>query len=353
MITGNNNCVDVTEQYEVHSASLVAFEAGRVSQKRRRAKTTRPGVQFLGDHIGFSVPPGTRLNGVGNGHWQAPPDSYSVTRSASSDPLSPGLRRRLSSEDLEIDDDISLQRSQIPIDPAPPYPSPTSQPSLLSVDSNIAGRSRSVPGSSRFTESLSKYLIAHGSGRMLTMCISGSPTLSRSSLTSDIPYGSRSSSAQSIRNIALSRTSSIEEAPEDESSSSDTSPTRPDNIAYYGLSRIATGSSGCSSEQDHRGRSHSRFSFGNVVHIFKGVKDHVRSRSPRAGSRPRSGEREERGRSLMKGKAKVQVSPHGARRVLPHIRVSEPSVADGADSQSGNGWVVFPEGSLLTFIPVP
>jgi len=155
MITGNSR-VDVTEQYKVHSASMVAFEAGPVSQERRRATSARPRVQFFSDHVRPSA------RHVGSGHWQAPTDSSSVTRSASSDPLSPRLRRRLSSEDLEIDDDRSLQRSQMLIDPAPPYPSPIGQPdSFLSVDSNIPGRSQSVPGSSRITEPQSQYFIAH------------------------------------------------------------------------------------------------------------------------------------------------------------------------------------------------
>jgi len=52
-------------------------------------------------------------------------------------------------------------------------------------------------------------------------------------------------------------------------------------------------------------------------------------------------------------KAKVQASPHGVRHVLPQIKVSEPSVADGANGESGDGWVVFPEGSLLTYFLIP
>ena len=153
----------------------------------------------------------------------------------------------------------------------------------------------------------------------------------------------------SIRDTSLSRTSSIEEALESENEGFDTSAMRPDSVAYYGLSRVAAGSLGRSPEQDHRGRSHSRFSFEKVVHVFEAVKGRVRSRSPRAGSQSRSDE-QERGRSLTKGKGKAQVSTHGMRHALPQIGVAEPSVADGANGQSGDGWVVFPEGALSIYL---
>lgn len=153
----------------------------------------------------------------------------------------------------------------------------------------------------------------------------------------------------SIRDISLSRTPTIEEGSENESEGFDTSAMGPDSVAYYGLSHMATSSSGRSPEQDHRGRSYSRFSFGKVVHVFEAVKDRVRSRSPRAGSRPRSDEQEERGRSLTKGKGRAQVSTHDVGHALPQIGVAEPLVPDGANDQSGDGWVVFPEGALLSY----
>jgi hypothetical protein len=145
-----------------------------------------------------------------------------------------------------------------------------------------------------------------------------------------------------VRDISPSRTFTIEEASENESEGFDTSAMRPDSIAYYGLSRIASGSSGRSPEQDHRGRSHSRFSFGKVVHVFEAMKDRVRSRS-------RSDEQEERGRSLTKGKGGAQVSTHGVGHALPQIGVAESLVANGVNDQNGDGWVVFPEGTLLPY----
>lgn len=160
MITGAGpGRVDVTEQYKVYSASTVVFKAAPVPQEWRRATSARPRVQLLNDLTGPSARHGTRLSGVSS-HWQAPSDPYSVTRSASLDPLSPRVRRRLCSDDLEIDDG-SPQRSQILIDPAPPYPSPAGQHSFLSVDSHVAGRSQSVASSSRITGPQSKHFIAH------------------------------------------------------------------------------------------------------------------------------------------------------------------------------------------------
>lgn len=153
----------------------------------------------------------------------------------------------------------------------------------------------------------------------------------------------------SVRDFAPSRTSSIEEAPEYDDESFDTSAPHPGNVAYYGLSRISTGSPGRSSERGRSGRSHSRFSLGKVVHIFDAVKDQMRSRSPRAGSRPRPDEQEERGRSLMKGKVRAQLSTHGVGLALPQTGAAETPVAGGANDQSGDGWVVFPEGMLLTY----
>lgn len=341
--------LDVTEQYKVHSASTVVFKAGPVPQERRRAASTRPRVQFLDDNTGSSAHHGTHLNDVGSRSWQAPSDSRGViTRSASLDPL----QNRFSSDELEIDYGTSSQRGPISNDPAPPYP-PADQNSFgsfLGIDSNVGGRSHSVASNSRITEPQSKYFIAQSVQDECRACTLGSPIPSRRNWTPEISYGSPASSVHSIRDTALSRTSSIEEVPEDGSDESvDNSAIRPGNIAYYGLSRIATSSSGRSSEQDYRGRSHSRFSFGKVVHVFETVKDHVRSRSPRDGSRPRSFVQEERGRSLTKGKGKAQVSTHGVGRALPQIGVAEPSVADGANDQSGDGWVVFPEGALLTY----
>ncbi|KAF8554937.1 hypothetical protein OG21DRAFT_1439498 [Imleria badia] len=325
--------VDVTEQYKVHSVSTVVFKAEPVPQKRRRATSTTPRVQFLDDHTGSRAQHGTRLNGVGSRHWQAPSDPHGVPRSASLDPQ--WSRRRLSSDELEIDYGTSPQRSPISNDPAPLY-LPVDQHSF--PDSNVAGRSQSVASSSRITEPQS------------------SPSPFRRTWTPDNPHGSPASSVHSRRDIALSRTSSIEEVPEDDSDESvDTSAMRPGSVAYYGLSRIATSSSSRGSEQDHRGRSSSRFSFGKVAHIFEAVKGRVRSRSASAGSRPRSFDQEERGRSLTKGKGIAQVSTHGVRHAPPQIGVAELSVADGANDQSGDGWVVFPEGTYTypVFFTIP
>lgn len=123
---------------------------------------------------------------------------------------------------------------------------------------------------------------------------------------------------------------------------------RPDSIGYYGLSRFMTNSSGRSSERENRGRSHSRFSFERVVHAFEAVKHRVRSRSPGSGSRRRSDDQEERGRPLTKEKGKAQVGATHAVLALPQIGVTKPSTADGANEQTGDGWVMFPEGALLT-----
>lgn len=344
IIAAGPSRIDVTEQYKVHSASTVVFKAAPAPQVRR-ATSARPRVQFLDVHTWSGAQHGTRLSGVDSGHWQTPSDPHPVSRSASLDPQSLRVRRQLTSDDLEIDDGRNPQQDQILIDPAPPYPSQAGQHSSLGGDfhSSIAGRSPSVASSSRITGPQSKCFISRSYQDECRPCTLGSPVLSRSTLTPDIPYGSPASS-----DFALSRTSSIEEVPADENEGIDTC-LHPNNVAYYGLSRVATSSSGRSSEQDHRGRSHSRFSLGRIVHVLDTVKDRVRSRSPRDGSRSQSNEQEERGRSLAKGKGKARVGTHGMVRVLPQIGVAEPSVADGVNDQSGDGWVVFPEGALLTY----
>lgn len=51
----------------------------------------------------------------------------------------------------------------------------------------------------------------------------------------------------------------------------------------------------------------------------------------------------------MKGKGKAQVSTNGVGYALPPIGDADKSVADGVNNQGGNGWVVFPEGMLLTY----
>ncbi|KAG8221270.1 hypothetical protein J3R82DRAFT_1435 [Butyriboletus roseoflavus] len=307
--------VDVTEEYKVHSTSTVIFKAGLVHQVRQRATSTRPRVQFREVHTASDAQYGTRP----------------VSRSASLDPRSPAVRRRLSSEDLENDDGRNSQDGHTSVDPAPPYCRSAGQHSPSSADSYppTTSRSESVASSSRITEP------------------QNSPIPSLSNLTPDIHCGSPTTSVHSIRDLALSRTSSIEEAPEDDEII-DASVPHPGNVAYYGLSRIAIGSSGCSSERGRSGRSHSRFSLGKVVHIFDVVKDHVRSRSPRTGSRPRPDEQAfERGRSLTKGKARAQVSTHGVGLAQPQIGAAETSVAGGANDRSGDDWVVFSEGTYI------
>lgn len=281
--------------------------------------STRPRVQFLDAHTGSDAQHGERHNEVGSEHWQASSGTHPVTRSASLDPRSPRVRRRLSSDDLEIDDDRNSQRDQVSVDPAPPYHSlypPIGLHSFLGANSYLsaAGRSQSVASSSRIMDPQGKYFVAHLNQDVCRTCTLGSPILSQSSLTPEIPCSSPTSSVHSIRDFALSRTSSIEEVSQDDGESFDTSVPHPGNVT---LSRIATSSSGGDSEHDHRGRSHSRFSFGKVVHIFDAVKDRVRSRSPRVGSLPRSDEQERRGRSLMKGKGKAQVSIRGVGHALP------------------------------------
>ncbi|KAG6381964.1 hypothetical protein JVT61DRAFT_592 [Boletus reticuloceps] len=319
--------IDVTEQYNVHSASMVMFDTGS-PQERRRATSTRPRVQFLGDHTGSS----TRL--IGSGYWQA----QSSMRSASLDPLSPRARRRLSSDSGELGIDHGRsQRTQSSIDPAPPYPSPADGHFFLTVNPDGEDRSPSVASSTRITDPQSSLM----------------PT--RSSLTPDNPYVSPTSNAHPLCGITLSRSSSIEAVLEDESESSDASAPHRDSVGHYGLARILTSSSGRSSEQDGRGRSRSRFSFDSVVHAFEAVKNRVRSRSPLPGSLHWPDDQEDRGRSLTKGKDKAQLSTHGVKHVLPQIGVFEPSAAGGQGDQSGDGWAVFPEGTYTypLFFTIP
>ncbi|KAF8141193.1 hypothetical protein EV363DRAFT_1307350 [Boletus edulis] len=307
--------IDVTEQYNVHSASMVVFDMGS-PQERRRATSTRPRVQFLGDHTGSS----TRLIGSG---------ILASTIEA---------RRRLSSDSGELGINHSRsQQTQSSIDPAPPYPSPADGHSFLTVNPDGEDRSPSIASSTRITDPQS------------------SPLPTRSSLTPDIPYGSPASSAHPSCGITLSRSSSLEEVPEDERESFDASAPHRDSVGHFGLARILTSSSGRSSEQDGRGRSRSRFSFDSVVHAFEAVKNSVRSRSPLPGSLHWPDDQEDRGRSLTKGKDKARLSTHGVKPVLPKIAVFEPSAAGGHGDQSGDGWAVFPEGTYTypLFFTIP
>lgn len=177
------------------------------------------------------------------------------------------------------------------------------------------------------------------------MCTLGSPDLFRRNLSPDIPNGSPVSSEHSTRDYVLSRSSSIEDIPENEEESGMYTQ-QSGNIAYYGLSRITTGSSGRGSEPDIRGRSNSRFSLRSIVHVVDAVKNRVRSRSPLETGSQSPSEELERGRSLVKGRAKAQVGSHEVKRALSQFGVAEPLSADGADDQSGDGWIVYPEGVL-------
>ncbi|KAF9228445.1 hypothetical protein BS17DRAFT_773743 [Gyrodon lividus] len=320
--------IEVTEQYKVHSASAIVFKAGG-SQAPQRASSARPTVQFYDNYngsLGQRGPPSAHLGRPGQGHLPLPAGSYS--RSASLDPRclsSPRVGRRLNSDNPQIARDCEPQQMQNLTEPAPPYTPPSGQHSFINLGSYISPtrqnlRSQSVASSSRFEGSQS--------------C----PIPITSSLTSEVPYGSPTTSLYSIHDLALSRTSSIEEVPEDEGGYLDTSHLHPAKVAYYGLSRIATGSSGCSSELDRRGRSRSRFSFGKVAHVFDAMRERVRSQSRRT-------ESEERGRTLMKGKGKARVSTHGVRDASSHVGVTEASEAEGANGRSGGGWVVFPQGT--------
>ncbi|KIJ15534.1 hypothetical protein PAXINDRAFT_169007 [Paxillus involutus ATCC 200175] len=335
--------LETTEQYKVHSASAVVFQAGLASQAPQRASSTaRPTVQFRDDH---NEPwrqrgtPGARLGRPpGQGHLSVPSGSY--LRSASLDPRhlsSPHVRRHLSSDDLQIEPNSESQ--QLPqqrqnfSEPAPPYTPPSNRQSLLDIDSYpySAGqsphRSQSAASSSRFGGSQS------------------SPVPFTRGLTPEVLYDSPTVSMHSGHDVALSRTSSIEELPEDEDGSSHLHPA---NVAYYGLSRVATGSSGRSPESEYRGRSRSRFSFRKVAHVFDAMRERVRSQSPRAGS-------EERGRTLIKGKDNARVGAHGVWDTLPHVGVTEVSEDDGVNDQRGDGWIVFPKGTYTypIFFTIP
>lgn len=144
-----HNRIDVTEQYKVHSASTEVFKA----DPKRRCASMRPRVQFLDDHT-VSIATGAR---IGSGHKQASQDP--VIRSASLDPQ--WGRRRLSSDELEIDHGRCPQRSQMTFDPAPPYPNTADLHSILHVDSNLAERSQSIASSSRNAESPRKFFFVH------------------------------------------------------------------------------------------------------------------------------------------------------------------------------------------------
>ncbi|KAF9243175.1 hypothetical protein BU15DRAFT_60029 [Melanogaster broomeanus] len=315
--------LEITEQYKVHSASAVVFKAGPVSQR-----------SFVVTITGLGV----KVKGIG---WHLS-DDYS--RSASLDPRhfsSPRVRRPLSFNGLLPERDDQSQQSQSQsqsfTDPAPPYTPPSGQHSFLNVDSYPSAtgqsqhhRSPSVASSSRFGGS------------------QNSPVPFTSSSIPEDPYGSSPpSSLRSIRDLAISRTSSIEEGPEDDDESFDASQSHPPKVAHYGLSRIATGSSGRSSEQG-RGRSQSRFSFGKVARAFDTMRQRVRSQSP--GSQPRTNESEERGRTLLKGKARV--SAHEVWDTLPDVGVPE---AEGGNGQSGDGWAIFPQGTYTypIFFTIP
>ena len=340
---------DVTEQYKVRSTSAVLFKAGSAPRARPRATSARPRAQFPGGHTGQH---GVRLSGIGTAHWQAPSDPHPMSRSASLDPRSLGVRRQPTpeSDDLDMGNDGSIsQLDRMPIGPAPPYPSQPGQRAFLSADVRpcVTGRSPSVASSLGSTGVQRECLRSRWYAHTCRTCTLGSPVRPRSLVSSDIPCGSPTSSEHSLRDFGLSRTSSIEEVPEDEDESVDSCVVHPDTIACNGLTRVATGSPSRISEPDYRGRSHSRFSLASIVHVMDAMRDRVRSRSPREASRPWSDEHEERGRSLAKGKGKAQVGTHSVRHVLPRIGIAEPSAADGANDQRGDGWVTFPEGMSL------
>ncbi|KAG9312095.1 hypothetical protein JVU11DRAFT_7379 [Chiua virens] len=303
--------LDVTEQYNVHSASTAVFEAASLApQAQTRSASARPGVQFLDEYIGSRA-----FHRAENGHWQAPSDPHPANRSISLDPGSLRVARPPNPGDIDIG--RNYQQAQVTSDPAPPYP-------------GSAGRHPFSPNAETYLSATEQITIHR------------SPVRSRNRITPDISYRSPASSVLSLREYALSRASSMEELPEDDNESFEHASALPsDNITYYGLSRIATASSGRSSEQDYRGRSHSRFSLGNIVHVFDAVKDQH--------------EQERRGRSLVKGKGKPQVNTYGVSQVLHQIGVAEPPVADGANDQSGGGWIVFPQGTYTypIFFTIP
>lgn len=131
-----------------------------------------------------------------------------------------------------------------------------------------------------------------------------------------------------------------------------TSAIDPYNVEYHTLSRIASGFSLRSSTRGHRGRSHfALFVWKTVVYVFKTAKDHVGSRSPRAGFKcPIRPDDRRNDHHVMNGKGKAQVGTHGARHALPQIEGTKLSLADGR-AVAGDGWVLVPEGPSLAYPP--
>ncbi|KIK92129.1 hypothetical protein PAXRUDRAFT_147989 [Paxillus rubicundulus Ve08.2h10] len=337
--------LEITEQYKVHSSSAVVFKAGLESQAPQRASSVRPTAQFRDDHSEHWRQRGTpsaRLGRLsGQGHLSVPFGSYS--RSASLDPRhlsSPHVRRHLSSDDLQIEyngESKLPQQGQNFSEPAPPYTPPSNWHSFLDVDSHPSSTGQSEHPRSQFAASSSRFLGSQGS-----------PVLFTRGLTPEAPYDSSTVSMRSMHDVALSRTLSIEELPEDEDGSLDISHLHPTNVASHGLSRGDTGSSGRSPESKYRGRSRSRFSFGKAARVFEAMRERVRSQSPQTRS-------EERGRTLIKGKDKVRVSAHGVQDTLPHVGITEVSEDDGVNGQRGDGWVIFQKGTYTypIFFTIP
>ncbi|KAH7883229.1 hypothetical protein F5I97DRAFT_1903389 [Phlebopus sp. FC_14] len=310
--------VEVSEQYKVHSASVVVFKAGPGSQGHR-ATSARPAVQSpidQNEHQWQYMSPAHDRSVQG-------PTPTGCSRSASLDPstlASTRVRRRRSSDELQF-------WPQSLTEPAPPY-TPTTQPVHPDIhpttsDFNGAGTSQSQPGSSRLNNS--------------TELRQNSPARLPSQLGIDAVHGSPAFSMRSIRDLSLSRVSrsSMDGVPEDDQSV-DMSASHSEDVGFYGLHRVTTGSSSRSTDQDHRGRSRSRFSFGKVTQVLDVMKERLRSQSPRGDSQCEP----ERGRT-----GNRRASAYGANESsAPHFGFNEVLGADVVNGKDGDRWTIFQEG---------
>ena len=99
MTAAGRTRIDVTEQYKVHSASMVVFKAGPMSQPQRAA-SARPRVQFLDVHSGSVAQHGARRR---SGQWESPLDPQPLSRSISPDPRFLRVSQHLDTYEVEAD----------------------------------------------------------------------------------------------------------------------------------------------------------------------------------------------------------------------------------------------------------
>ncbi|KAH7921014.1 hypothetical protein BV22DRAFT_1097220 [Leucogyrophana mollusca] len=333
--------IEVTEEHKIFSASVVFFRASAHPSSRRTA-SVGPGLSLAHEHDDISTPLDRSPISTPHNEPEAPVIPF---RSASVDPRRADagqMSRRVSCDASILRRESHHHQESGEFEPTPPYGPPSLDQRPVLSHSHSGSTSNS--GNARWEENPAQTLedLRRALRTNLEAPQPSPPSRAHSAFSPS--YTNGGSSASSIYSPALSRRPSIEDVPEDEPMSNQTtrlaSRNHSDNTSPWKEKE----------HDEHRGRKHARFTFAAVANALDAMKDRVRSQSPRTASERRpelvkdTHHEGERGRKLDKGKGKAseaQVQVHhkglGLGKVLRH---------DSEDHKdSGEGWKEFKKGT--------